>query len=182
MHKSEKLYFPHIRYYYNKKYVFCKKNAKMYLIKNSSISTSRWLSKWFFTVSSICQKQVDTKIFINVHFKWVEKTYCIHLLLLGRKPPNIFSHFSIAHQKYTLKSPSSSKFTLDYHSTLPRIDHIRRYEKNITWTIRIPIHWKLLKIMIMMVSWKQKIFEEESLFEDIVCYVLFMIVGVSWSM
>ena len=162
--------------------MYSAKNAKLYIIKNSSISTSRWLSNWFFTISSIWKKQVDIKIFIHVHFKWVEKYYCIHVLLLGRKPLTNFSHFSIAHQKYRAKSPSSSKFTLDYHSTLPRIDHIRRYEKNIIWTTRIPIQRKLLKIMHMMVSWKQKIFKEESLFEDIVCYVLYLIVGVLWYM
>ena len=41
-----------------------------------------------------------------------------------------------------------------------------------------PKRRKRLEIMKMMISWKQKIFEEKSLFEDIVCYVLYLIVGV----
>ena len=42
-----------------------------------------------------------------------------------------------------------------------------------------PIRRERLEIMEMMVSWKQKFFEEESLYEDIVCYILYVIVGVS---
>ena len=48
----------------------------------------------------------------------------------------------------------------------------------------IPIQRKRLEIMKMMVSWKrfnnrtEGGFEEESLFEDIVCYVLYLIVSV----
>ena len=38
-----------------------------------------------------------------------------------------------------------------------------------------PIRRKRLEIMKMMISWKT---EEESLFEDIVCYVLYLIVSV----
>ena len=91
-----------------------------------------------------------------------------------RKPPPTFSHFSVSHHTYT------TNFTLDYHSTLPRINHIRRYERNITWTTHIPIQRKRLEIMKMMVSWKRfnTRTEKESLFEDIVCYILSLIVGV----
>ena len=38
------------------------------------------------------------------------------------------------------------------------------------------------EVMKMMVSWKQKNFEDESLFEDTVFYVLYFIVSVIWYM
>ena len=68
-------------------------------------------------------------------------------------------------------------------ATLPRINLIQRYERNITHDdyqlSTKPIQQKRLEIMKMMVSLKQKeTFEEESFFENIVCYVLYLIVGV----
>ena len=54
-----------------------------------------------------------------------------------------------------------------------------------THETHIPIKRERLEIMNMMVSWKlfnnriEGDFEEESSFEDIVCYVLYLIVGVT---
>ena len=80
---------------------------------------SKWLLNWFFTISFIWKKQVDIKIFIHVHFKWVENHH--H-----------FKHFSISHQRYT------TNFTLDYHDSITqKISHTMRinyprnpYDKN----------------------------------------------------
>ena len=57
-----------------------------------------------------------------------------------------FSHFSISHQTYTTYS------TLDYHSS---ITQSQPYSK-ISHTMMINYPQKRLKIMKMMVSWKQK--------------------------
>ena len=100
-------------------------------------------------------------------------------MLLGKnqhrnhQPFFTFFHFHIR------RTQQISHWTI----TAPRINHIRRYEKNITHDdyqlYTKPIRRKRLEIMKTMVSWKQKeIFEEESLFEAIVCYVLYLIVGV----
>ena len=71
----------------------------------------------------------------------------IKLLLLGKKintettheffkkPPTIFHIFQFHIRRTQQKSPSFSKFTV---AALPRVNHIRRYEKNITWTTHYP--------------------------------------------
>ena len=79
------------------------------IIKNSSIwksiLTSRWLSNWFFTISFIWKQQVDIKLFIHVHFKWVE---------------NHRHFFTI----FKFSSEYTTNFTLDYHSSITqKISH-----------------------------------------------------------
>ena len=97
------------------------------------------------------------------------------------KPPTIFHIF----QFHIRRTEQISHWTITA-TALPRTKHIRRYEKKITHDdyqlSTKPIQRKRLKIMKMMVSWKRKIFWEESLFEDIVCYILYLIVGVLWYM
>ena len=90
--------------------------------------------------------------------------------LLGIKPPTIFHIF----QFHIRRTQQISHWTIT--AVLPRINHIRRYEKI------IPTQRKGAEIM---VSWKRSnnkteedCEEEESLFEDIVWYILFLIVGV----
>ena len=72
------------------------------------------------------------KIFIHVRFKRVEKLLRINLQLLGKKStqkqlmkiksPTIFHIFQFRIRRTQHKSPSFSKFTLQYHSILPRIN------------------------------------------------------------
>ena len=99
-------------------------------------------------------------------------------MLLSRKPPTIF-HFFQFHIRRTQQIPHWTITT-----ALPRINHIRRYEKNIThddYQLSTElIQRKRLEIMKMTVSWNrtERDFEEESFFEDIVCYILYLIVGV----
>ena len=110
----------------------------------------------------------------------------INKLLLGRKPPTFCSHFSIAHQTFTTKSRSSSKFTLDYHSSITQNQphskireeyHTRGlstiHETHTTKTIRDHEDDGILE--------REGDFEEESLFEDIVCYVIYLILGVIYA-
>ena len=152
-------------------------------------------------------QEVDIKLFIHIHFKWVEKYYCIHLLflidwisqvarqkinaeatyeLLQLKPPTIFHIFQFHIRLTQQKSPSSSQFTLDHHSSsiTQNQPHSKILEENrrtthyyTRWlsTIHetlIPIQRKRFQIMKVTVSWKRfnnRIdgdFEEESLFED----------------
>ena len=95
-----------------------------------------------------------------------------------QKPPNILHIF----QFNARRTQQISHWTITTASA--GINYIRRYEKNITHDdyqlSTKPIHRKRLEIMKMMVSWNRTEgdFEEESLFEDIVCYVLYLIVGV----
>ena len=151
-------------------------------------STSKWLLNWFLTISFIRKKQVDIKIIIHVHFKWVEHHH--H-----------FSHFSISHQRYT------TNFTLDYHDNITqKISHTMMinyprnpYDKNDSRSWR----WWYQKISHTMrinyprnpydettqdheddgiMETEEEFEEEESLFEDIVCCNLYLIVGVLWYM
>ena len=109
---------------------------------------------------------------------------------MSRKPPP-FLTFSISHQTY------ATNFTLDYH--IRRIQQISQqyYPEDITHDddqlSTKPIRQKRLEIMTMTVSedithdddqlstkttQDDGIMEKESLFEDIVCYILYLIVGV----
>ena len=115
-----------------------------------------------------------------------------------RKPPTIFNTFQF-HIRRTQQNhhfPLNSHWTtqqnhhfpLNSHWTittaLPRINHIQRYEKNITHDdyqlSTKPIERKRPEIMKMMVSRNRTEgdFEEETLFGDIVCFILYLIVGV----
>ena len=153
-------------------------------MKNSpiwkTISTSRWLSISFLQFFHM-KKQVVFKLFIHVHFKWVEKYYVFLLIEFhtspSKKNTNHFSRFSFSHQTYTTKTPSSSKFTLDYHSSITQIQPYSKiweeYHIDNPYPIgSISIKRKRLKIMKMTVSWKrfnnriEEDFEEENLFED----------------
>ena len=87
---------------------------------------------------------------------------------MSRKPPPFFN-FAVLHQTYT------TNFTMDYYNTLPRINHIRRYEKNIiheTHTTKTTRDHKDDGIMETERDFEEDCEEEESLFEDIVCYIL----------
>ena len=98
---------------------------------------------------------------------------------MSRKTTTIFHVFQI----HIRRTQPISHWTLT--TALPRSSHIRRYEKNITHDdaqlSMKPIRQKRLEIMKRMVSWnrtEEDCEEEESLFEDIVCYILSLIVGV----
>ena len=84
----------------------------------------------FLQLSSIWKKLVVSKIIIHVHFKWVEKILRIKLLLLGKKSTqkqlmtflkqnhqSFFTFFNFTADSTQQKSPSFSKFTLDYHNS-----------------------------------------------------------------
>ena len=173
--------------------MYSSQNAKLCIIKNSSIwktiSTSRWLSNWLFTISSIWKKLVDKK---NIHprtFQMKRKNITYKFTVARQKTTNHFFHIFQSHIRRTQQNhhfPPNSHWTIT--AALPRINHIRRYEKNITHDdyqlSTKPIQRKRLEIMKMTVSWNRTEgdFDEESLFEDIVCYILYLIMGVIWYM
>ena len=90
---------------------------------------------------------------------------------MSRKPPPFFTFFQF-HIRRTQHFPH---WTIT--AALPRLNHFRRYEKNITHDddqlSTKPIQRKRLEIMET-----ERDFEEESSFKYIVCYILFFIVGV----
>ena len=92
---------------------------------------------------------------------------------MSRKPPSFFHIF----QFLIRRIQQISHWTIT--AALPRINHIRRYEKNITHDddqlSMKPIRRKRLEIMETEAEFEEK----ESLFEDIVCYILYLIFGVS---
>ena len=100
---------------YNKKYILRKKREtahnKKFIHTQKPSQRAGGYGIGLSTISSIWKKQVDIKLFIHVHFKWVEKYYCFLHTLLGKKPPTILHIFSISHQTYTTKI---SKFTAHY--------------------------------------------------------------------
>ena len=93
--------------------------------------------------------------------------------LPSKKTINHFSHFQYDIRRTQQKSPSFSKLVTGLSQQQPGINQIREYEKNIH-EIHIPTQRKRSEMMKMMVSWNRR--EED--FEDIVCYVLYLIVGV----
>ena len=107
---------------------------------------------------------------------------------LKKTTNNFFTFFNLLSDVHNENHhlPPSSHWTIT--TALPRINHTPRYEKNITHDDyqlpTKPIQRKRLEIMNMTVSWKrfnnrtEGDFEEECLVEDIVCYILYLIVGV----
>ena len=105
-----------------------------------------------------------------------------------KKPPTFFIFFNFTSDVHNKNHqlPPNSQWIIT--TALPRIDHIQRYEKNTTHDdyqlSTKPLQRKSLEIIKTTVSWKlfnnriEGEFEEESLFEDIVCFVLYLIVGV----
>ena len=73
---------------------------------------------------------------------------------MSRKPPPLFTFY----QFHIRRIQQISHWTIT--TALPRINHLRRYEKNITHDddqlSTKPIRWKRLEIMKIMVSGKQK--------------------------
>ena len=129
--------------------------------KRKTISTSRWLLNWFFTISFTRKKQVVIEIFIHVHFKLVE----------NHQPFFTFIQFHIR------RTQQISHWTIK--TALPRINHIRRYEKNITHDDdQLSTETTRDHEDDGIVETEEDCEEEESLFEDIVCYVLYLIVSV----
>ena len=76
----------------------------------------------FLQFLSIWKKQVDIKIFHHIHFKWVEKYY-----VARQKTTN---HFFAFFQFHIRRTQQISHWTIT--AEIPRINHFRRYEKNIT--------------------------------------------------
>ena len=92
---------------------------------------------------------------------------------------NHFSHFPMSQQTYTTKI----SIFLQIHIGLSQQQHHPENKRRISHG-QPTITRKRPEIMEMMVSWKrftnrtERDFEEESLFEDIICYDLYLIVGV----
>ena len=117
--------------------------------KPSQQARGYWIG-FLHSVHPYEKKQVVIILFIHVNFKWAEKYHRIPLVFLiaigfphvaGKKintevfheflkikPPTIFHIL----QFHIRRTNSHSTIT----SALPRTNHIRKYEKNITWTTR----------------------------------------------
>ena len=104
--------------------------------------------------------------------------------MLGKKTntETIHKYFTFFFDFHIRRTQQFPHWTMT--AALPRINHIRRYEKDITHddyqlSTKL-IRRKQLEIMKMIVSWNRTegYFEEESLIEDIMCFFLFLIIGV----
>ena len=124
------------------KNTFSSNNAKLYIIKNSSMWKKQVVMELvFLQFSSIWKKHVHIKLFIHVHFKWVEKYCCFTRYQSKKNPPTIFLIFQY-HIRRTQQNHHLSKLVtgLSQHTTqyptwwLSTIheNDFRRYEKNIT--------------------------------------------------
>ena len=153
---------------------------------------SSWLLDWFFSThcSSIWKKhltntkQVDIKLFIHVHFKWVENHHHFYIFQFLIRRTQQIPHWTITtaspripHDDYQL----SMKTIWDHED-----DGITHDDDQLSTKT---IQRNRLEIMKMMVSWKQSnnrrekdCEEEESFFEDIVSYILYLILGLLWYM
>ena len=102
---------------------------------------------------------------------------------MSRKPPPFFHIFQFLIRRtqqisqWTITAPriSHDDYQLSMKTTRDHEDDGITHDDDQLSTK--PIGRKRLEILKTMVSWKQKIFEEESLFEDIVCYNLYLIIG-----
>ena len=166
-----------------KKYVFLKKretvlNKKfIHMKKPSQRAGAYWIG--FFTILSIWKKQVVIKLFIHVHFKRVEKYYCIHFQLLGKKSTKNHQPFFHIFRFHIRRTQQVSHWTIT--TALARINYIRRYEKNIThddYQISTkPIQRKQLGIMKMMVSWEQNEVMRKRVYSKTSCAIFYI-----WSL
>ena len=113
---------------------------------------------------------MDIELIIHVHFKWVENQHHFSYFSISHKTHQQISHWTItalriSHDDYQLSMKTNITHDDDQLSTKPPSTKTTRdHEDDV--------------IMETERDFEEDCEEEESLFEDIVCYFLYLIVGV----